>query len=77
MLAHWNFMVHSFLGEEVYILSPRIVVLKEGESPPSIDRNCPSPNDDSFLRGTLNTFGGVGELYRRRSPLIISHRCAG
>ena len=42
---------------------------EEGESPPSTRRSRPSQNTDPSLCSTL-TYGGVGELYRRRSPFL-------
>ena len=71
----WNFMVHPLLGEEDFTLSPRwlctvarVVVIEEGESPPSTRRSRTNLNDYLSIREALYTFGGVGELYRRRSP---------
>ena len=51
-------------------------VKEEGESPPSTRRSRPSQNDVPSLCATHYTFGGVGELYRRRSPFAESFRCA-
>jgi len=58
-------------------LSPlgNIAVQEEGESTPSTRRSCPSLNDDPSLCATLYTFGGVGELYQRRSHFMESFRC--
>ena len=39
-------------------------------------RPSASPNDEPSLCAALHTFGGVGELYRRRSPFMESFRCA-
>ena len=49
--------------------------MEEGESPPSTRRSRPSLNDDPSLRATFYTFGGVGELYRRRSTYLVLYRC--
>ena len=46
----------------------RIVVHEEGESPTNTRRSRPSQNDDPSLCATRYTFGGVGELHRRRLP---------
>ena len=54
----------------------QIVVQEEGESPPSTRRGRPSQNDDPALYATHYTFGGVGELYRRRLPFWESFRYA-
>ena len=50
------------------VQTAHIVVQEEGETPPSTRRSRPSQNDDPSLCAALYTFGGVGELYRRRSP---------
>ena len=65
-------MAHPLLGEE----PQRALSFRKRVKPPSTRRSRPSLNDDPSLCATLNTFGGVGELYQRRSPFMESFRCA-
>jgi len=46
------------------------VVIQSAWKPHSTRRSRPSPSDDPSLCAALNIFGGVGELYQRRSVIV-------
>jgi hypothetical protein len=50
------------------------VVQEVDESPPNTRRSLPSQNGDPPLCATFLTFGGVGELYQRRSVIATLRR---